>query len=208
MKKLWLLVFLLFMLCGCGNVEQNFLYDYQPFTADSLINVVIEIPAGTNQKWEVNKKNGRIEWERVTSDSMRIIDYLAYPANYGFVPQTYLPEFSDGDGDPVDVFVLGPAIPRETVVSVKILGIIHILDDGESDSKLLAVDAESPVLNVKSLAILEEKYPGVVDIIKLWLMNYKGMGNVEFLSVNDEEEAVPYLLAAHVDYLKTLGLKK
>jgi inorganic pyrophosphatase len=194
-------VFLLFMLCGCGNVEQNFLYDYQPFTADSLINVVIEIPAGTNQKWEVNKKNGRIEWERVTSDSMRIIDYLAYPANYGFVPQTYLPEISGGDGDPVDVFVLGPAILRETVVSVRILGIIHMLDNNESDSKLLTVDVRNPVFKVNSLEVLEEKYPGTVDIIKQWLLNYKGKNKVEFLSVSDEKEALLYLTQAHKAFL-------
>jgi inorganic pyrophosphatase len=201
MKKLWLLVFLLFILCGCGNVEQNFLHDYQPFTADSLVNVVIEIPAGTNQKWEVNKKTGRLEWERVTSDSMRIIDYLAYPANYGFVPQTYLPEISGGDGDPVDVFVLGPAILRETVVSVRILGIIHMLDNNESDSKLLTVDVRNPVFKVNSLEVLEEKYPGTVDIIKQWLLNYKGKDKVEFLSVSDEKEALLYLAQAHKAFL-------
>jgi inorganic pyrophosphatase len=201
MKKFWLLVFLLFILCGCVNVEQNFLHDYQPFTADSLVNVVIEIPAGTNQKWEVNKETGRIEWERVTSDSMRIIDYLAYPANYGFVPQTFLPKAIGGDGDPVDVFVLGPAIARETIVSVRVVGIIHMLDDNESDSKMLAVNLNNPVFDVNALEMLEEKYPGTIEIIKLWLLNYKGKGKVEYLSVRDENEALLYLTQAHKAFL-------
>jgi len=197
MKKFWLLVFLLFILCGCVNVEQNFLHDYQPFTTDSLVNVVIEIPAGTNQKWEVNKETGRIEWERVTSDSMRTINYLAYPANYGFVPQTLLSKDAGGDGDPVDIFVLGSAIERKTVVSVRVIGIIHMLDDLESDSKLLAVDANSPVFKVKSIDMLEKKYPGTLDIIKLWLLKYKGPDRIEILSVNDEKAALRFLIEAH-----------
>jgi inorganic pyrophosphatase len=107
--------FILLYACdNSGRVENtviiapNYLHDIAPFTSDSLVNVVIEIPAGTNQKWELNKATGQIEWEQVSPDSFRvIIDYLPYPANYGFVPQTLLPETSGGDGDPVDVFVLG-----------------------------------------------------------------------------------------------------
>jgi len=210
MLKFWLICSALILVNACrntGSIENNaieksgFLQGIAPFTEDSLVNVVIEISAGTNQKWEANKTTGLIEWQRVTPDSLRIIDYLAYPANYGFVPQTLLSKDGGGDGDPVDVFVLGPAIERESVASVRIIGIIHMLDDGESDSKLLAVDADSPVLNVKSLAILEEKYPGVVDIIKLWLLNYKGTNRIEILSVQDEKHATWYLKSAHNEYI-------
>lgn len=108
-------VLLLFSACKDTNNSHtdaiNYLHDISAFTADSLIQVVIEIPAGTNQKWEVNKETGHIEWDQLTPDSMRIIDYLAYPANYGFVPQTLLSKESGGDGDPVDVFVLGLQSP-------------------------------------------------------------------------------------------------
>ena len=205
----WLTVLVLILHNACGHADrvehsvldrQNFLHDIAAFTSDSLVNVVIEIPAGTNQKWEVSKETGRIEWEQVTSDSLRIIDYLAYPANYGFVPQTLLPETSGGDGDPVDVFVLGPSIARETVVSVRMVGIIHMLDDHESDSKLLAVDVNNPGFDVNSYEMLVNKYPGVVDIIKLWLLHYKGKGRVNLLSVNDERDAMGYLMKATKAY--------
>ena len=186
----------------------NYLHDIAPFTSDSLVNVVIEIPAGTSQKWKVNKVTGRIEWEQVTPDSFRLIDYLPYPANYGFVPQTLLPEASGGDGDPVDVFVLGSSIDREKIVKVRIVGIIHMLDDNESDSKLLAVSTDMPGFAVNSYEILNNNYPGVVDIIKLWLLHYKGPGSVEILSVNDEKDAIRYLKTAYNDYIEQLSARR
>lgn len=209
MKSLFTMFVLIVLLSACGNrggdehtvnSTTSYFHDIPAFTTDSLVNVVIEIPAGTNQKWEQNKETGRIEWERVTPDSLRIVDYLAYPANYGFVPQTLVSETTGGDGDPVDVFVLGPAIARETIISVRIVGIIHMLDDKESDSKLLAIDAKNPVFNVNSYVMLVKEYPGVVDIIKLWLIHYKGPGRIEILSVQDEKQAIRYLIEAHNHY--------
>ena len=200
-------VFLLFYACINSNKAEpeakenlNYLHDIAPFTSDSLVNVVIEIPAGTNQKWEVNKVTGQIEWEQITPDSLRIINYLPYPANYGFVPQTLLPEGTGGDDDPVDVFVFGPSIARETIVSVRVVGIIHMLDEHESDSKLLAVDVNNPGFDVNSYEMLANEYPGVVDIIKLWLLHYKGTGRVEILSVSDDEHALRFLKNANKAY--------
>jgi inorganic pyrophosphatase len=200
--KVWLTVLVLILLHACGNPHRpeqplvetpDFLHGIAAFTPDSLVNVVIEIPAGTTQKWEVNKETGQIEWERVNPDSLRIIDYLAYPANYGFVPQTLLPETSGGDGDPVDVFVLGPSIAREQIVGVRIIGIIHMLDDHESDSKLLAVSADNKGLNAETYEMLVTNYPGVMEILRIWLSHYKGQGRIEILSVQDEKHAIRYL---------------
>ncbi len=208
--KVWLAVLVLILLLACGNADRteqpvvettDFLHGIAAFTSDSLVNVVIEIPAGTTQKWEVNKETGQIEWERVNPDSLRIIDYLAYPANYGFVPQTLLPEITGGDGDPVDVFVLGPSIAREQIVSVRIIGIIHILDDNESDSKLLAVGIDNKWLNAGTFQVLVNNYPGVVEILQIWLSNYKGSGRIEVLSFQDENHAIRYLKKAHNDYI-------
>jgi inorganic pyrophosphatase len=208
--KIWLAILMLILLHACSNphrTEQpvvettDFLHGPAPFTTDSLVNVVIEIPAGSNQKWEVNKETGQIEWERVTRDSSRLIDYLAYPANYGFVPQTLLPETSGGDGDPVDVFVLGPSIAREQIVGVRIIGIIHMLDDHESDFKLLAVSADNKGLKVETFDMLISNYPGVLEILRTWLSNYKGQGRIEILSVQDEKHAIRYLKKSHEDYI-------
>ncbi|MGM0666393.1 MAG: inorganic diphosphatase [Bacteroidota bacterium] len=210
MKSLFTVFVLLILLYACGNQGRvdntvnntsNFLHDIEPFTSDSLVNVVIEIPAGTNQKWEVNKESGQIEWEQVAPDSFRVINYLPYPVNYGFVPQTLLPDYTGGDGDPVDVCVMGSSIDREKVIKVRIVGIIYLLDDNESDPKILAVNTEEPGFDIDSYEMLINKYPGVTDIIKQWLLNYKGSGRVEIRSVKDDRDAIRFLKKAHIDFI-------
>jgi len=198
-------ILILFFIVSCNTREHkestsldthNFLKGFPVFTKDSLINVVVEIPAGTDQKWEVNKITGHIEWERIHKDSLRIVKFLPYPANYGFIPQTLLPKEQGGDGDPLDVFLLGPSIERGNVVPSRIIGVIKMLDNGEQDDKLIAVAADSHFGDIKSLDELIEEYPGALEILKSWISNYKGKGFVEILSVENEEKALVLLQTA------------
>jgi inorganic pyrophosphatase len=212
MKRLFSVYFLLILLYACGNsgrVENtvnnatNFLDDIAPFTSDSLVNVVIEIPAGTNQKWEVNKETGQIEWEQVSPDSLRVINYLPYPANYGFVPQTLLPETTGGDGDPVDVFVLGARIERGTIVPCRIIGFIEMTDNGEYDSKVIALPVQTHWKNISSLQELNQNYPGVMDILQIWLSYYKGFDRVHNLSEYDEKHARQVIKEANSAFINS-----
>ena len=177
--------------------NHDFLNDFPTFTADSLVNVVVEIPAGTNQKWEVNKSSGHLEWERVNVDSLRTINYLPYPANYGFVPQTLLTKESGGDGDPLDVFILGAALERGEVIPSRIIAVIKMLDRGEKDDKLLAVAPDSQFASVYSPEDLILFYPGVIEILTTWLSNYKGEGFVEIQSVENEKHAIEFVFRAN-----------
>ena len=97
--------------------QKNFLTDFVPVNPDGTINVVVEIPTGTTAKWEVTKPSGDIKWE-FKSGAPRVVKYLGYPGNYGMVPQTLLPHALGGDGDPLDVIVLAPTVPRGTPVRV------------------------------------------------------------------------------------------
>ena len=151
----------------------NYLENVAPFYDSKLVNMVIEIPAGTNQKWEVNKQTGRLEWEQV-GDSLRIINYLPYPANYGMIPGTYLPKDLGGDNDPLDIFLLGPSIERGSIQPAKVIGVIKMLDRGEQDDKLIAVDPQSWFGHVITIEELEDSFPGVSYILKTWLNYYKG----------------------------------
>lgn len=208
MKKFCIIILaLLSFACGRPQADdssqpgKNLLVDYSSFTHDSLVQVVIEIPAGTNEKWEVNKTTGQLEWQVLENGEKRIIQYLAYPANYGFVPQTLVPESTGGDGDPADVFVLGSALIRGSVVKVKIIGMIHMLDENEADPKLLAVHTDDAVFTVNSFEELKERYPGVLEIIKQWLANYKGANRIEIISEGDEKEALSYVNEAHKSFI-------
>lgn len=163
--------------------------------------VVIEIPAGTNEKWEVNKTTGQIEWEVLKNGEKRMIRYLSYPANYGFVPQTVVDKSTGGDDDPADVFVLGPALARGSIVAVKLIGMINMLDNNEADPKLLAVRADDTLLNINSHQELMDKYSGINEIIKLWLAHYKGTNRVEIVSEDDEKAALSYVIEAHKTFI-------
>lgn len=168
--------------------EQNFLTDYPALLDDDDINVVIEIPAGTTEKWEVNKYDGTLGLEH-RNGKPRILDYLAYPGNYGMIPQTLLPQEKGGDGDPLDVIVLGAAIERGSVVKCKPIGVLKLLDRGEQDDKIIAVHEGSPLYEVNGLTELNTNYRGISSILHIWFKNYKGPGKMASQGFDGSAEA-------------------
>ena len=173
----------------------HFINGFEPLTEDSLVQVVVEIPAGTHAKWEVEKDTGHLSWE-LRDGEPRVIDYLAYPANYGMVPRTLA-----GDGDSMDVIVLGPVLERGDVIEAKLIGVLEMLDGGERDEKMIAVLPGSHFSEIDNMVQLEEQFPGIREILVLWFDNYKGPGNnVEILDVGDVERAWEILNESIRDY--------
>lgn len=96
------------------------------------LNVIIEIPKGSHNKYEVDKESGLIKLDRANySDA-------AYPFDYGFAPKTLWE-----DGDPLDVIVLTtyPLDPG-ILVTVRPVAVIDMIDAGDSDAKVIAVPVE------------------------------------------------------------------
>ncbi|MCR9016560.1 inorganic diphosphatase [Aquiflexum gelatinilyticum] len=173
----------------------HFLQGYPAMVGDSLINVVVEIPTGTLEKWEVNKENGYLELPEIDG-IRRVVDYLGYPGNYGMVPQSLQDAAVGGDGDPLDILILGPPLSRGSLVKCRIIGIIRMLDNGELDDKLIALPAKGYLENIRSMENLEADYPGIIEILTLWFENYKGKGQVEIKSIGEKEEAFQVLQEA------------
>ena len=99
-----------------------------------LFPVIIEVPKGSKNKYELDKKSGLVRVDRVLFSSVH------YPANYGFVPQTYC-----GDEDPLDVLVLGQdEVFPLSIMMVKPIGLMKVLDQGAIDDKIIAVHANDP----------------------------------------------------------------
>jgi inorganic pyrophosphatase len=94
-----------------------------------------------------------------------------------------------GDGDPLDVVVLGPGLPRGTVVAVRAIGTIQLIDAGDKDDKLLAVPVGGPLGDVTDLAQLDASFPGITTILKTWFENYKGPGALQCKGFGDQKEA-------------------
>lgn len=158
-------------------VSTQNLLDAAPATAGpTSVHAVVEIPAGTAEKWEV-AANGRALAIEQRDGQRRRIDYLPYPANYGFIPRTRSTTASGGDGDPLDVVLLGPATPCGAVVQARVIGALRLMDDGERDHKLLAVRPSAPLGEVETLGELEDQFPGVLDILETWFLRYQGPGN-------------------------------
>lgn len=185
---------------GKTNIETlNLLTDVSPLNEDGQINAIIEIPAGTNEKWELNKVNGQIEREYV-NDKPRTVKYLGYPGNYGMIPQTLLSKENGGDGDPLDVIVLGPPVKRSSIVKCKIIGVLYLIDRGEQDDKLIAVSLDSPMKEVNDLKELKGQFNGALDIVETWFTNYKGPGKMESRGFGDRKSANEILNSAIEEY--------
>ena len=191
-----ILLFIGLAFWGCESSQKkkiNFLLDYEPINDDGSINAVVEISSGTLEKYELNKIDGTIELELI-NNKPRIINYLGYPANYGLIPKTLLAKKNGGDGDPLDVIVIGPPEHRNSVVKCKVIGVLYLLDKLEQDDKLIAVSSNSTIKNINNIDELEEKYSGILEILEIWFTNYKGSGEVISKGFGDKKSALRILM--------------
>ncbi|MCL2597842.1 MAG: inorganic diphosphatase [Paludibacter sp.] len=102
-----------------------------------VVNGIIEIPRGVRAKYELDKESGLIRLDRVLYSS------VYYPANYGFIPQTYCE-----DKDPLDILILSQieVVPL-CIVEAKVIGVMRMRDNGEADDKIIAVANGDPSVN-------------------------------------------------------------
>jgi inorganic pyrophosphatase len=143
----------------------NLFKDFPSINNSGLINVVIEIPAGRTDKWELRKSDGALTWN-IKKGRPRVVKYIGYPGNYGMIPQTMLPKELGGDGNALDAIVLGPPLKRGSVVKARLIGILKLLDNGEQDDKLITVNPESPFIKVMSIKELDKSFNGIIDILE------------------------------------------
>ena len=142
----------------------NFLHDL-PYGEKEKLNVIIEIPKFSRIKYEVDKDTGLIKFDRVLYSPMH------YPANYGFVPNTWWE-----DEDPLDVLVFGeePIAPG-TLVVVRPIGALPMNDGGDDDIKLLGVPVEDPrFVNTHDLDSIE---PHLLKEMSHFFARYKDLQN-------------------------------
>ena len=122
---------------------------------------LVEIPMGSSVKYELDKKTGLLRLDRV------LYSAVYYPANYGFIPQTYAE-----DDDPLDVLVLcqEPLAPL-TLVSSRVIGLMTMIDGGKKDHKVLAVAVDDPEFN--SFRDAAELPPHRLMMLRRFFQDYK-----------------------------------
>ena len=99
--------------------------------------VIIEVPNGSTNKYELDKETGLLRLDRVLYSAVH------YPADYGFIPRTFC-----DDGDPLDVLVLGqePVHPL-TIVEARAIGVMRMRDEKGIDDKIVAVSVRDPAFS-------------------------------------------------------------
>ncbi len=108
------------------------------YVDDALISkafpVVIEVPKGSKNKYELDKETGLLKLDRVLYSAVH------YPADYGFIPRSFC-----DDGDPLDALVLSqePVFPL-TIVQARAIGVMRMRDDKGIDDKIIAVSTLDP----------------------------------------------------------------
>ena len=133
----------------------------QPETG--VINVLIEIPGGSKNKYEFDKDMNAFALDRVLFASVK------YPYDYGFIPNTLA-----DDGDPLDGMVMmdEPTFPG-CVIAARPIGMLLMIDGGDRDEKILCVPAEDPRYNeVKSL---KDVAPHRLEEIAEFFRTYKNL---------------------------------
>lgn len=153
----------------------------------TILNMVVEIPRWTNAKLEINKedkfnpilqdtKKGKLRFVR------NCFPHKGYIWNYGAFPQTWEdpnhqhPDTkANGDNDPLDVCEIGEAVGYTgQIKQVKVLGVMALLDDGETDWKIIAIDVKDPhASKVNDIEDVERHFPGLLRATNEWFRIYK-----------------------------------
>tara|TARA_Y100000996_G_scaffold347835_1_gene286285 strand:- start:1947 stop:2573 length:627 start_codon:yes stop_codon:yes gene_type:complete len=159
---------------------------------DESYNAIIEIPSGTNQKWEISDDYKYLELE-FKNGYPRIIKYLGYPANYGFIPNTKLRLDEGGDGDAIDVLVMNDLpIEKGERVKIKVIGMLKLLDKNKIDHKIISVKVGSIFEKINSLRTLENEHSGILEIFSIWFQNYKGE-KIKILGFEEKKKAKKFI---------------
>ncbi len=174
--------------CNC-KMERNLRPNVESLEAFGAkgINMVVEIPAGTNHKIEYDYESRSFKVDQENGKD-RVIDFLPYPGNYGFVPGTLMDEAKGGDGDALDILLIAESVPSGTVVEVLPIAALELMDSGEVDTKLIGIPVDS-TLRVIQATRFEDfmiEYNIAQRMIKDWFLNYKGLGKVEMVAWKDE----------------------
>jgi inorganic pyrophosphatase len=147
---------------------------------------IIEIPFGSSVKYELDKTSGLIKLDRV------LYSAVYYPANYGFIPQTYAE-----DDDPLDVLVFcqEPVVPL-TMIHARAIGLMTMIDAGKQDHKIIAVATEDPEFN--SYREAQEMPPHRLLMLRRFFQDYKQLEGkaVEVDKIKPVAQAYPVITNA------------
>lgn len=189
-------IFSLFIL-SCSSPE----IDYKAlssFDENNKLRAVIEIPAGTNNKIEYQPSKNTFEMDTVKG-KLRLVKFLPYPFNYGFIPSTKVNYGRSGDA--LDIMVFGKSVKTAQVISVNPIALLKLNNEGEAAYKILSVpvDPKNQIISIKDFKDLSINYPKVRDLIAEWILNYDKTTDLQILGWFDEIKALERIKAVQTE---------
>lgn len=181
----------IFFLASIFSCNKKIDYYHIPsLSAANNFNAVIEIPAGTNKKFEYNKDTQSFEIDKKEGKD-RVVQFLPYPGNYGYIPSTFSDPEKGGDGDALDVLVLSESAATGSILEIVPIAVVKLIDDGELDYKIIAVpfNKNDRIINANTYKEFTQKFPEVKTIIELWFLNYNKDDEAKIDGWGDEKEA-------------------
>ena len=160
--------------------------------APNVVNGIIEIPKNSRAKYEMDKASGLLKLDRVLYSSM------FYPANYGFIPQSYC-----GDKDPLDILILSQVtVVPMCIVSAKVIGVMHMLDKGDMDDKIIAVAQHD--MSVNHINDISELPAHFLIELKNFFEEYTKLENktVHVADFQNAEAARKVIVQSQLDYIQ------
>lgn len=159
------------------------------------INTIIEIPRGSKAKYELDKTSGLLRLDRVLQTN------LTYPAHYGFIPQTL-----SEDNDPLDAIILcSQELFPLSIVEIRVLGAVNMIDNGEQDDKILGVAARDPLY--QSVNTLESVPEAIIESIIHFFKHYKEKEHKKVIinELHSQEKAYSIITKSIANYHKAFG---
>lgn len=160
-----------------------------------LVQGIVEIPKNSRAKYELDKDSGMLILDRVLYSSIN------YPANYGFIPQTYC-----DDNDPLDILILSQIeIVPMCLVEAKVIGVMRMMDGGEMDDKIIAVAAND--MSVNHINKIEELPNHWLKELRSFFEDYKKLENKTVIveEFQNRETAFEVIKQSMLDYSKKFG---
>jgi len=164
---------------------------------NNIVEAVIEIPMGTRNKYEIDKKTNRIKLDRVIFSSMN------YPAEYGSISNTLC-----ADGDPLDIVILSSeqTFPG-CIVEARVVGYLDAIDNGYQDQKIIAVVNKDPRFDhINELTDIPKP---ILKIIKNFFATYKTLQNIEVITkeYHSKKEALQLIEQMGTKYLEQSSIE-
>lgn len=146
--------------------------------APNVVNGIIEIPKASRAKYELDKESGLLKMDRVLYSS------VYYPANYGFIPQTYC-----DDKDPLDILILSQVtVVPMCIVSARVIGVMRMVDHGEMDDKIIAI-AEND-MSVEHINDISELPNHFIRELRSFFEDYKKLEHKEVIVEEFQDASV------------------